>query len=78
MLDFVSKYGIIGYVTRGNTMRLRAISTRLSDEQIKQGKEKAQAEGTTLSQKVRWFVAQWLEQEQQEQEATDDNRQPHQ
>ena len=75
MLDFVSKYGIIGYVTRGNTMRLRAISTRLSDEQIKQGKEKAQAEGTTLSQKIRWLVAQWLGQKQ-EQEATDDNRQP--
>ena len=53
----MTKHPQIWYtVLRGNTMSLKAISIRLSDEQIEKGKKLAQDEGTTLSQKARWLI----------------------
>ena len=42
-------------------MSLETVSIRLTSEQIERGKRLARDEGTTLSQKIRWLVKQWIE-----------------
>jgi len=39
---------------------MKTVTFRLTDEQHQQAKEEAKKEGLTLSQKLRWFITQWL------------------
>jgi len=78
VLDFVSEYGIIDLVTRGNTMR--PFSIRFPDDLLEAAKRAAKDEDRTFGQQVRRLVREWLrrrEQQEQEQEVNDDsNREP--
>ena len=42
---------------------MKTKTIRLPEELIKRTKEKAKAEGTTFSQKVRWLIEQWIDEE---------------
>ena len=46
-------------------LKTKVVNFRLTEEQYRQAQAKAKKEGLTLSQKVRWFVGQWIEQEKE-------------
>ena len=41
-------------------MAMKTVTFRLTDKQHQQARAKAKDEGITLSQKMRWFVRQWI------------------
>ena len=42
------------------TPKTKVVNFRLTDRQYQLAQERVQDEGTTLSQKMRWFVRQWI------------------
>jgi len=42
-------------------LKTKVVNFRLTEAQYRQARAKAQEEGLTLSQKARWFFAQWIE-----------------
>jgi len=45
------------------TLKTRTVHFRLTEEQYQQARAKAKEEGLTMSQKVRWFVSQWTQED---------------
>jgi len=48
--------------------RMKTVSIRLPEELLEEARLRAMIQGTTLSQKARWLIQQWVEAE----EAADD------
>lgn len=42
------------------TLKTKVVNFRLTEEQYQLAQTKARNEGLTLSQKMRWFVRQWI------------------
>jgi len=53
---------------------MQTVSIRLPEELIKLARFKAALEGTTLSQKVRWLIEQWLNEGKSNDQESQDTR----
>lgn len=59
-------------------LKKRVVNFRLTDRQYQLAQTKAQSEGLTLSQKMRWFVRQWIANDEEQEEADLDLLKEHQ